>query len=149
MLYHWRVSQPAEMLRDRQRYQTLVALGLLVDLYVDEVTDRANETLNVRASLRIEDHSIKGFDDLVHSPSRRRCPRRSSRLRAERIAPVTPSSWHHPHDRGRTRFVQRVRQNDGKVEPLLIDADQFRAYVNRHAHLAAEGLGPVAEDTKT
>lgn len=37
-------------------------------------------------------------------------------------------------------------QNDGKVEPLLIDAAQFRAYVARHAHLAAEGLGPIAED---
>lgn len=37
-------------------------------------------------------------------------------------------------------------QNDGKVEPLLIDAAQFRAYVERHAHLGAEGFGPVAED---
>lgn len=37
-------------------------------------------------------------------------------------------------------------QNDGTVEPLLIDADQFRAYIDRHAHLVAEGLGPIAED---
>lgn len=37
-------------------------------------------------------------------------------------------------------------QNDGKVEPLLIDAAQFQAYVARHAHLAAEGFGPIPED---
>jgi radical S-adenosyl methionine domain-containing protein 2 len=39
-------------------------------------------------------------------------------------------------------------QNDGRVEPLLITDAQFRAYVDRHAHLAAEGLGPVAEDNE-
>jgi thymidylate kinase len=37
-------------------------------------------------------------------------------------------------------------ENDGKVEPLLITAEQFEAFVQRHAHLAAEGLAPVAED---
>lgn len=36
-------------------------------------------------------------------------------------------------------------QNDGKVEPLLIDAAQFQGYVARHAHLAAEGFGPIPE----
>jgi len=37
-------------------------------------------------------------------------------------------------------------QNDGDVEPLLITREQFRAFVERHSDLAAEGLGPVAED---
>lgn len=37
-------------------------------------------------------------------------------------------------------------QNDGLVEPLLITPDQFRAFVERHALLRAEGLGPVTED---
>lgn len=37
-------------------------------------------------------------------------------------------------------------QNDGRVEPLLISAEQFATFIERHAHLAAEGLGPVAED---
>lgn len=37
-------------------------------------------------------------------------------------------------------------QNDGGVEPLLISAEQFHAFCSRHAHLAAEGLGPVVED---
>lgn len=46
------------------------------------------------------------------------------------------------------RVLPVAGQNDGTVEPLLIDADQFRAYVERHAHLAAEGLGPVAEDNE-
>ncbi|MDP2316756.1 MAG: viperin family antiviral radical SAM protein [Pseudomonadota bacterium] len=36
-------------------------------------------------------------------------------------------------------------QNDGDVETLLIDDDTFRAFVERHAPLMAEGLGPVAE----
>jgi radical S-adenosyl methionine domain-containing protein 2 len=36
-------------------------------------------------------------------------------------------------------------QNDG-VEPLLITAEQFRRYLERHAHLAAEALAPIAED---
>jgi radical S-adenosyl methionine domain-containing protein 2 len=36
-------------------------------------------------------------------------------------------------------------QNDGDVEPLLIDEGRFRAFVERHRHLAVEGLAPVAE----
>jgi radical S-adenosyl methionine domain-containing protein 2 len=36
-------------------------------------------------------------------------------------------------------------QNDGDVEPLLIDDDTFRAFVERHEPLVAEGLGPIAE----
>lgn len=39
-------------------------------------------------------------------------------------------------------------QNDGKVEPLLISAEQFSAFIARHAHLADEGLAPVAEDNE-
>ena len=37
-------------------------------------------------------------------------------------------------------------QNDESVEDLLISREQFRAFVQRHAHLAAEGLAPVVED---
>ena len=37
-------------------------------------------------------------------------------------------------------------QNDGSVEPLLISTEEFRSFVDRHQDLAAEGLGPVAED---
>jgi radical S-adenosyl methionine domain-containing protein 2 len=37
-------------------------------------------------------------------------------------------------------------QNDGQVEPLLIDRERFDAFVARHENLHAEGLGPVAED---
>jgi radical S-adenosyl methionine domain-containing protein 2 len=39
-------------------------------------------------------------------------------------------------------------QNDGVIEPLLIDADQFGAFVERHAGLAAEGFPPVVEDNE-
>jgi radical S-adenosyl methionine domain-containing protein 2 len=37
-------------------------------------------------------------------------------------------------------------QNDGRVERLLITAEEFREFVARHAPLAAEGLGPIVED---
>jgi radical S-adenosyl methionine domain-containing protein 2 len=37
-------------------------------------------------------------------------------------------------------------QNDGEVEPLLIDGVRFREFVDRHAPLADEGLAPVVED---
>lgn len=37
-------------------------------------------------------------------------------------------------------------QNDGSVEPLLISADTFAAFIERHQPLAAEGLGPIVED---
>jgi len=41
-------------------------------------------------------------------------------------------------------------QNDGKVESLLISDEQFRAFLARHAPLAAEDvrLAPVAEDNE-
>ncbi|AUX43643.1 uncharacterized protein SOCE26_050950 [Sorangium cellulosum] len=39
-------------------------------------------------------------------------------------------------------------QNDGSVEDLLIDGDQFRAFVARHRHLEAEALNPIAEDNE-
>lgn len=46
------------------------------------------------------------------------------------------------------RVLPIAGQNDGRVEPLLITAEQFHAYVARHAHLAAEGFPPIAEDNE-
>lgn len=43
------------------------------------------------------------------------------------------------------QVLRVVGQNDGKVEPLLIHEAAFADFVARHAHLADEGLGPVAE----
>lgn len=37
-------------------------------------------------------------------------------------------------------------QNDGRIEGLLVSDDQFRAFVDRHAYLEAEGFRPVVED---
>lgn len=37
-------------------------------------------------------------------------------------------------------------QNDGDVDDLLIEPDQFDAFVQRHRRLDAEGLAPVVED---
>ena len=43
--------------------------------------------------------------------------------------------------------VLRVEgQNDGDVEPLLIDAARFHAFVDRHRPLRDEGFPPVVED---
>ena len=36
-------------------------------------------------------------------------------------------------------------QNDGAVEPLLVDASQFQGFIQRHAGLAEEGFAPVVE----
>jgi radical S-adenosyl methionine domain-containing protein 2 len=46
------------------------------------------------------------------------------------------------------QVLRVVGQNDGSVEPLLITGEQFRAFVDRHRHLAAEGLGPIAESNE-
>lgn len=43
--------------------------------------------------------------------------------------------------------VLRVEgQNDGEVEELLLSREEFKAFVQRHSHLALEGLAPVPED---
>ena len=44
------------------------------------------------------------------------------------------------------QVLRVVGQNDGRVEPLLITPKQFRAFVLRHAHLAAKGYPALAED---
>ena len=44
------------------------------------------------------------------------------------------------------QVLRVVGQNDGRVEPLLITASQFRSFVERHAPLAAEGFEAIAED---
>lgn len=46
------------------------------------------------------------------------------------------------------RVLPIAGQNDGRVEPLQITSEQFRAYVERHAHLGAEGFPPIAEDNE-
>ena len=51
-----------------------------------------------------------------------------------------------PHRWKVFRVLPVVGQNDGSVEPLLISAAEFRAYVERHASLAVEGFAPIAED---
>ena len=37
-------------------------------------------------------------------------------------------------------------QNDGSIEDLLVTDEAFHTFIDRHMHLAAEGLGPVVED---
>lgn len=77
-------------------------------------------------------------------------------LRAKLNTVVTARTW----EEDMSAFVRRVRpdrwkafqvlpvggQNDRKVEPLLITAKQFRAFVDRHALLHELGLGPIVED---
>ncbi|MCS6915412.1 MAG: viperin family antiviral radical SAM protein [Myxococcota bacterium] len=77
-------------------------------------------------------------------------------LRAKLNTVVTALNW----QEDMSGFVRRVRpdrwkvfqvlpiegQNDGRAEPLLITTEQFRAFVERHEVLRAEGLAPVTED---
>jgi radical S-adenosyl methionine domain-containing protein 2 len=81
---------------------------------------------------------------------------RAHGIRVKLNTVVTSLNW----DEDMSTFVQRVRperwkvfqvlpiegQNDGMVEPLLITREQFRAFVDCHAHLGTDGLAPVAED---
>lgn len=81
---------------------------------------------------------------------------RSLGIRTKLNSVITALNW----DEDMSALVRRARperwkvfqvlpvdgQNDGMVEPLLITKDQFDSFVRRHAYLAAEGLGPVAED---
>ena len=81
---------------------------------------------------------------------------RTRGLRLKLNSVVTALNWREDM----SAFIRRVRperwkvfqvlpvggQNDGAVDDLLIDAGQFRAFVDRHAGLAAEGLAPIAED---
>ena len=39
-------------------------------------------------------------------------------------------------------------QNDGEIERLLITREEFQTWVDRHAELLAEGLGPIPEDNR-
>ena len=81
---------------------------------------------------------------------------RTRGLRLKLNSVVTALNWREDM----SAFIRRARperwkvfqvlpvggQNDGAVDDLLIDAGQFRAFVDRHAGLAAEGLAPIAED---
>ena len=59
---------------------------------------------------------------------------------SELVRRVQPERW-------KAFQVLRVEgENDGRVEPLLITAEQYAGFVTRHDHLKAEGLGLVPED---
>lgn len=79
-------------------------------------------------------------------------------LRTKLNTVVTSLNW----QEDMSAFVRRVRparwkvfqvlpvvgQNDARVVPLLISADQLRAFAARHVGLRAEGLAPVVEDNE-
>ena len=81
---------------------------------------------------------------------------RTRGLRLKLNSVVTALNWREDM----SKFIRRARperwkvfqvlpvggQNDGAVDDLLIDGGQFRAFVDRHAGLAADGLAPIAED---
>ncbi|WP_438002331.1 viperin family antiviral radical SAM protein [Sorangium sp. So ce185] len=82
--------------------------------------------------------------------------RRGVRIKLNTV--VTRLTW----EEDMSELVRRVRparwkvfqvlpvagQNDGSVEELLIDGDQFRAFVAHHRHLEAEALAPIAENNE-
>lgn len=83
---------------------------------------------------------------------------RSRGLRTKLNTVVTRLNW----EEDMSQLVRRLRpdrwkafqvlpidgQNNGSVEPLLISAEEFTAFLDRHASLAAEGLAPVGEDNE-
>lgn len=83
-----------------------------------------------------------------------RCRDADVRLKVNTV--VTKMNWHEDlspliqrlaPERWKVFQVLRVTgQNDGVVEPLLISASQFEAFIARHAPLGALGFPPVAED---
>ncbi|MCO4761612.1 MAG: viperin family antiviral radical SAM protein [Myxococcales bacterium] len=80
--------------------------------------------------------------------------RRGIRLKLNSV--VTALNW----QEDLSRLVRQIRperwkafevlsiegENADRVQPLRITTAQFQAFVSRHAHLAAEGLGLIAED---
>ena len=85
-----------------------------------------------------------------------RCHAEGIRLKLNTV--VTSLTWGHDMralvrrirpERWKIFQVLRVEgQNDGRVEPLLIEPWQFRAFVERHAELSAEGITLVPEDNE-
>jgi len=83
-----------------------------------------------------------------------RCRERGVRVKLNTV--VTALNWHEDMsgvvrriapERWKVFQVLRVvGQNDGRVEPLLITPEQFRAFIVRHAHLGTEGYAAIAED---
>lgn len=77
-------------------------------------------------------------------------------LRVKLNTVVTALNWHEdlaavvrrirPHRWKAFQVLEIEGENAGRVEPLLISAEQFAAFVRRHDVLAAEGLGLVPED---
>jgi radical S-adenosyl methionine domain-containing protein 2 len=110
--------------------------------------DSAREDVQVALGRGRGDHVRRSVDlfDLV----------RGHGLRAKLNTVVTALNW----EEDMSALVRRVHperwkvfqvlpiegQNSGRVEALLVTADQFRAFVARHEPLAADGLAPVSED---
>ncbi len=79
-------------------------------------------------------------------------------IRVKMNTVVTAMTWHEdmsavvraarPERWKLFQVLRVVGQNDGRVEPLLITAQQFEAFVCRHRHLAGEGIRLVPEDNE-
>lgn len=126
--------------------QVLDRAGDAVD-WVGLSVDSGNESIQRGLGRGPGDHVARSIAlaEVIHD--------RGIRLKLNTV--VTALNWHEdltglvrrmrPH-RWKAFQVLRIEdENAGRVEPLLISDDQFRAFVRRHAHLAAEGFPLVAE----
>lgn len=59
---------------------------------------------------------------------------------SEMVRRIGPERWK------AFQVLKIVGENDRTVGPLLITSAQFGAFVQRHAHLAQDGLAPICED---
>jgi radical S-adenosyl methionine domain-containing protein 2 len=109
--------------------------------------DSADETIQRTLGRGPGDHVARSIAlaELIHGGG----------IRLKLNTVVTALNWHEdmsdfvrcmrPH-RWKAFQVLRIEdENAGRVEPLLISDEQFRAFANRHTHLAAEGFPLVAE----
>lgn len=137
---------------------SIVTNGFRLDGLLDDHGDTLDWVgLSVDSSREDVQQALgRGKGDHVANSIRlaRRC--RDLGLRVKLNSVVTELTWNEDMS-GLVRTMQPERwkafqvlpiagQNDGSVEDLLISPDQFRAFIERHAQLAAEGLAPVVED---
>lgn len=136
---------------------SIVTNGFRLDRLLDEHADALDWVgLSVDSGREDVQQALgRGEGDHVESSIRLADRCRGLGIRVKLNTVVTALTW----DEDMTAFVERMQperwkvfqvlpmegQNDGRVEDLLIDAEQFRAFVERHASMA-DGLPPIVED---
>jgi radical S-adenosyl methionine domain-containing protein 2 len=144
--------------KERGLVTSVVTNGFRLDALLDACAD-ALDWVGLSVDSAREDVQAalgRGHGDHVGQAMRLAARSRALGVRIKLNSVVTALTW----EEDLSALVRAIRperwkvfqvlpmegQNDGRVEDLLIDAAQLRAFVARHAPLAREGLGPIVED---